>query len=214
MTTNIILVTIFVLLVGFLYSKEHFITTTTAAATTTTAAATTTTAAATTTTAAVTTTTAAATTTTALLDDINNIAEDVLAEEEEEAAEAEAEAEEEAEDDVEEEEFPEIKEIQEPIMPLLNYDKTYNSFTDDKYAEVTFKETENKMVDRNEVIKPDIPELNEIKPFPCRTLEHTWDYMGVHNIEQTQDKCIGVNTAIQPQPIDVYFHPYAQSSSL
>jgi hypothetical protein len=183
MTTNIILVTIFVLLVGFLYSKEHFITTTAA---TTTAATTTATA-----------TTAA--TTAALLDDINNIVDDVLAEEE---------AEEEA--DVEEEGFPEIKAIQEPIMPLLNYDTTYNSFTDDKYAEVTFKETENKMVDRNEVIKPDIPELNEIKPFPCRTLEHTWDYTGVHNVEQSQDKCIGVDSAIQPQPIDVYFHPYNQ----
>jgi len=126
---------------------------------------------------------------------LNNIATDVL---EEEAAEEEA-AEEEEEDDGYVDTEPEI-------MPLLNYKKTYEPFTEDKYINVDFNETEDKLVNRNHHILPPMPE-HTIQQFPCRTVQHVWDYTGVHKIEPQTDKCNGGNSALGEKSIEVNYHP-------
>jgi hypothetical protein len=125
---------------------------------------------------------------------LNNIATDVL---EEEAAEEEA---------AEEEEDDGYVDTEPEIMPLLNYKKTYEPFTEDKYINVDFNETEDKLVNRNHHILPPMPE-HTIQQFPCRTVQHVWDYTGVHKIEPQTDKCNGGNSALGEKSIEVNYHP-------
>lgn len=115
-------------------------------------------------------------------------------------------AEEEAEtEEIEKAIYEQLQEI--PKHNDLVLKKTYDNYSPNAeiHESIDFTETSDKMVNRN----ADIPLVNpyDIKPFPCRKNEHTWDYTGVHKIEKPTATCRGVNSALTKRPDSMFFHP-------
>lgn len=101
--------------------------------------------------------------------------------------------------------YEQLQEI--PKHTDLVLKKTYDNYSPNAeiHESIDFTETSDKMVNRN----ADIPLVNpyDIKPFPCRKNEHTWDYTGVHKIEKPTATCRGVNSALTKRPDSMFFHP-------
>ena len=55
----------------------------------------------------------------------------------------------------------------------------------------------------------DIPIENPIKskPFPSRKNEHTWDYTGVHKIEDRGDCYKGIDSSLNKRNPKIFEHP-------
>ena len=45
------------------------------------------------------------------------------------------------------------------------------------------------------------------KPFPSRKNEHTWDYTGVHKIEDGGDCYKGIDSALNKRNPKIFEHP-------
>jgi len=132
----------------------------------------------------------------------NDIGRDEVSTEEEEVTMTEEETETE---EIEKAIYEQLQEI--PKHADLVLKKTYENFSPNAeiHESIDFTETSDKMVNRN----ANIPLVNpyDIKPFPCRKNEHTWDYTGVHKIEKPTATCRGVNSALTKRPDSMFFHP-------
>ena len=42
---------------------------------------------------------------------------------------------------------------------------------------------------------------------PCRKREHSWDYNGIHKVQQQTDTCVGMNSAINKIDKIYFSHP-------
>ena len=120
--------------------------------------------------------------------------------------EAEMPTEEEAEaEEIEKAIYEQLQEI--PKHADLVLKKKYGNFSPNGeiHESIDFTETTDKMTNRN----GDIPLVNpyDIKAFPCRKNEHTWDYTGVHKIEKSSKSCRGVNSALSVRADSLFFHP-------
>ena len=72
------------------------------------------------------------------------------------------------------------------------------------YSSFNIPETSEKNVNRNKHI-PLVDESN-MNVFPCRTLEHSWDYRGVHKINKPDKTCYGVNSGVGKRALQPFYH--------
>ena len=72
------------------------------------------------------------------------------------------------------------------------------------YSSFNIPETPHKNVNRNKHI-PLVDESN-INVFPCRTLEHSWDFKGVHKINPPTNTCYGVNSGVGKRALQPFYH--------
>jgi hypothetical protein len=76
--------------------------------------------------------------------------------------------------------------------------------TELEYSSFNIPETANKNVNRNKHI-PLVDESN-INVFPCRTLEHSWNYKGIHKINPPDKTCYGVNSGVGKRALEPFYH--------
>ena len=124
---------------------------------------------------------------------------------------------EEEEEEQEEEQFQEdeiaiaikseLDEINNNIQPILNYKKSYDNYSQDfeSYGIVDFGESPKTMYNKNDDIPIETP-MN-FKPFPSRKNEHTWDYTGVHKIEDRDDCYKGIDSSLNKRNPKIFEHP-------
>jgi hypothetical protein len=124
----------------------------------------------------------------------------------------EEEEEEQEEEQIQEDEIAiaiknELDEINNNIQPILNYKKSYDNYSHEfeSYGKIDFGESQKTMYNKND----DIPIENPIKskPFPSRKNEHTWDYTGVHKIEDRGDCYKGIDSALNKRNPKIFEHP-------
>ena len=101
----------------------------------------------------------------------------------------------------------ELDEINNNIQPILNYKKSYENYNPEfeHYGNIDFEESPKTMYNKNEEypIEPPI----KFKPFPARKNEHTWDYTGVHKIEEPGDCYRGIDSAFTVRNPKMFEHP-------
>ena len=101
----------------------------------------------------------------------------------------------------------ELDEINNNIQPILNYKKSYENYNPEfeHYGNIDFEESPKTMYNKNEEypIEPPI----KFKPFPARKNEHTWDYTGVHKIEEQGDCYRGIDSAFTVRNPKMFEHP-------
>ena len=137
-----------------------------------------------------------------------NVIDENTPEEQEEQEEEEQEEEEQEEvDEIAIAIKSELDEINNNIQPILNYKKSYENYNPEfeHYGNIDFEESPKTMYNKNEEypIEPPI----KFKPFPARKNEHTWDYTGVHKIEEPGDCYRGIDSAFTVRNPKMFEHP-------